>query len=160
MCPSLSFVGDCRPGCSTPGEVTGGQSRGKESPPFGCWPHYLWCSPGYSCLCGLWGCIAGFCWAFPQPTSSIHSPPGCSQSILYPTQPEFVFGVVATQVQNLHLAWLNFMKFPWACLSSLSVSLWMTSLSCSVLCAPHSLVLLPNLLRTHSIHCPCCQQRC
>lgn len=78
----------------------------------------------------------------------------------FTTQPAFVFGVVLTQAQNSHLLLSNLMKFPWACFSSLSVSLRTASLPSSVSSAPHSLVLLANLLRMHSIHCPCCQQRC
>lgn len=54
----------------------------------------------------------------------------------FTTQSVFVFGCVATQVHNLHLALSNFMKFPWAHLSSLSVSLWMAYLlsNVSVIC--------------------------
>lgn len=70
----------------------------------------------------------------------------------FTTQPAFVFGVVVTQVQNSHLALSNLMKFPWACFSSLSMSLRTASFPSSVSSAPHSLVLLANLLRMHSIH--------
>jgi len=53
--------------------------------------------------------------------------------------------------RSVHLALLNFMRFAWAHLSSLSRSLWMASCSLGVLIAPLSLVSSANLLRVHSI---------
>ncbi|KAK4817090.1 hypothetical protein QYF61_027921 [Mycteria americana] len=53
--------------------------------------------------------------------------------------------------RSLHLALLNFMRFTWAHSSSLSRSLWMTSLPSSKSTALLSLVSSANLLRVHSI---------
>ena len=82
----------------------------------------------------------------------------CSQVLLlrgalhlFSAQPRFVLGVARPMYRTLHLTFLNFMRFTWAHLSSLSRSLWMASLPCSILFTPHSLVSCANLLRLHSI---------
>ena len=56
-----------------------------------------------------------------------------------------------TQVQHLHLASLNLVRFTWAHSSGLSRPLWMVFLPSVVSSAPLSLVSSANLLRVHSI---------
>jgi len=53
--------------------------------------------------------------------------------------------------RTLHLASLNFMRFAWAYLSSLSRSLWMASLPSNVSTMPHRLVSMANLMKVHSV---------
>ena len=67
-----------------------------------------------------------------------------SQSIL-------ILGLPWPTCRTLHLALLNFMRFTWARLSSLSQFLWMASLPFRVSATPLSLVSSTNLLRVYSI---------
>jgi len=66
-------------------------------------------------------------------------------------QPVLIPGVALTQVQDLHLALLNLMRFTQAHLSSLSRFLWMTCHPSGMSATPFSLVLSADLLRVHSV---------
>ena len=71
-------------GCSTPGGISGEQSRGAEPPPLTCWSSFSWCNPGYGLPPGRQAHIAGSYWIFHQLTLPNASPQGCSQDVLCP----------------------------------------------------------------------------
>ena len=79
--PHPSCAEGCRAGCRTPGGVSLECSKGAGSPPSTCWPHFSWCSSGYSWSSGLRGHIGGSCLAFHPPVSPSPSQQGCSQSL-------------------------------------------------------------------------------
>jgi len=56
------------------------ESRGAESLPSTCWPHFFWCSPGYGWPSRLWAHIVGSCPGFHPPVPPSPSLQGCSQS--------------------------------------------------------------------------------
>lgn len=78
---------------------------------------------------------------------------GCSQSTHHPACIHVV-ELPQPRSRTRHLALLNFMRFTWTYLLSLSLSLWIASLPSSTLTASLSLMLSANLLRMYPTPLP------
>jgi len=142
--PGLSCAEGSRAGHRTPGGVSPEQSRGAESPPSPCAHAAGDAAQGMVGLVGcqqsLQGHVDLLISQHPQVLLHRAAPNPFSAQLV------FVLGIVLT----LHLALLNVMRFAQAHLSNLSGQLWMASLPSSVSTAPHSLVLLADLVRMYS----------
>jgi len=153
-----SYAGGLRAENSTPGGVSQEWSQRGKWLPSPCWPHLVWCSPGYSWPSRFQTHSARSCWAPHQPTPS--SPPqGCFLSILHPAC------ICAQDCPNPHGG-----PCTWRCWTSWS-SRGPTSQACQgpsgwhpfpPVCQPHHTASCHQQACwgcTQS-HCPCCWQRC
>jgi len=126
------------------------QSRGAGSPPLPCWPHFLWCSPGYSWLSRLWRHTAGSCPTRHPPVPLGPFQQGCPPSFHPPacTDSRGFWGPGVGPCTWLCWTSLSSPGLPaWACLG-LSVR---HPFPWGLLAALHSWVSSENLLRVHLI---------
>jgi len=99
--PCLSCAESSRAGCRTPGGVSSWQSRGAESPPMTCWPHFFGAAQDMvgllACKCTLVAHVQLFTHQYPQVLL------GRAALNPFTPQPVLIVGVALTQVKDFAL---------------------------------------------------------